>query len=1146
MLTLLWVSPAEAQVNCAGLSATPCDMATSQYSLLQAFQGLPSSQAGQNALQTDLSTVVSIYNNATVAQRAQAVQNSNDVVASYNGNINSYNPTAQYNVWQQISSSSQILSTLGAFPQLSMSSALAGRLSDLLYTDISDYENRRTTSPTISAVTQLLQGHYTSPAPGSTSPDLVSDGSITGVQMVGQLKDAFTAYSIYFPYSNPANRTSYSLPPCVGNGCQPDPRPYQLTTQISAWQSGQASSSDISSQASQWNENMTSGAFPSGHSTYGNTTALLYAIMFPQAYQSLMVSGQQFGLSRNILGVHHTLDIIGGRMLAYYTMTQLLSGNYTLSAADVPTFAGVPAYTDFATYVSQLASILQGQMSSVAAVPYASCAANVASCMSTGVVPTAVQFAAADQAYEAQATYGLPLVSTPNLPGVVPANAELLLTTRFPYLSNAEIIEVRRSTELPSGGPLDDGTGWARLNLFKAAGGYGAFDSSVSVTLDATLGGFNAVDMWSNDISGPGGLTKGGSGLLILGGTNSYLGGTTVIEGTLALTGSMVGNLDIRTGATFVSSGGYTVAPGALLTNAGTFQSVNSSLVNNGTIDNSGQILGSVTNNGVFNQMNGAFANGSNSAFVNNATFTGDLINSGYLGGTGTFTGSVVNNGVVAPGNSIGTLNVSGSYTQSEGSSYLVEVNAAGQSDRIDVSGAPGTATINGGAVVAAATSGAVYAPSTTYTILNATGGVTGSYSGVSSLLPFLQSSLSYDANNVYLTLKPGGFARGGQTSNQIAVGGALDRNVASASGDFATVVGTMASYTLQQGQAALVTLSGENYSGFGTANLGGALLFMNALGQQMALGRGAPSAGKDSRIALVEACDVACDGEPASTWSLWATALGGTGTVAGTAGSTTLTYNAGGAAAGFDYRFDPRFMAGLAIGFSSGNQWASGFGGQGTANAYQASLYASFTPGAFYIDAMAGYGYNDNQMTRQIVLPNLASRVAQGRTGANQFLGQVETGYRIGLYPPAAVSVTPFARFQGTTINQQAFTESGAGALNLAVAQQTTGSARSVLGAEFAGAFGAEGREKLAAQLRLGWVHEFASTARPVTASFAGAPGSNFTVFGAAPTTDTATLSLAADTEIADGVDLYLRYDGEIGYGISSHALSGGLRATW
>ncbi|MDI1264087.1 MAG: autotransporter outer membrane beta-barrel domain-containing protein, partial [bacterium] len=113
-------------------------------------------------------------------------------------------------------------------------------------------------------------------------------------------------------------------------------------------------------------------------------------------------------------------------------------------------------------------------------------------------------------------------------------------------------------------------------------------------------------------------------------------------------------------------------------------------------------------------------------------------------------------------------------------------------------------------------------------------------------------------------------------------------------------------------------------------------------------------------------------------------------------------------------------------------------------------------------------------------------------------------------------------------------------------VASQNTGSARSVLGAEFAGAFGPEGREKLALQLRLGWAHEFASTSRPVTANFAGAPGANFTVFGTAPQADAATFSLAANTAVAPGMSLYLRYDGELATGATSHALNGGLRISW
>ena len=97
-----------------------------------------------------------------------------------------------------------------------------------------------------------------------------------------------------------------------------------------------------------------------------------------------------------------------------------------------------------------------------------------------------------------------------------------------------------------------------------------------------------------------------------------------------------------------------------------------------------------------------------------------------------------------------------------------------GQSDRINVGG---TATINGGTVQVLAQSG-TYARNTTYTILNATGGVSGTYSGVTSNFAFLTPTLTYDANNVFLTLfqSSSAFAAGAQTPNQYAVGTALDQ----------------------------------------------------------------------------------------------------------------------------------------------------------------------------------------------------------------------------------------------------------------------------------------------------------------------------------------------------------------------------------
>ena len=56
----------------------------------------------------------------------------------------------------------------------------------------------------------------------------------------------------------------------------------------------------------------------------------------------------------------------------------------------------------------------------------------------------------------------------------------------------------------------------------------------------------------------------------------------------------------------------------------------------------------------------------------------------------------VVNGGIVAPGNSIGTLTVNGTFS-ADGGTYQVEANAAGPSDRVNVGG---TATISSGATV--------------------------------------------------------------------------------------------------------------------------------------------------------------------------------------------------------------------------------------------------------------------------------------------------------------------------------------------------------------------------------------------------------------------------------------------------------------
>ncbi|MPZ34035.1 MAG: autotransporter domain-containing protein [Rhodospirillales bacterium] len=630
------------------------------------------------------------------------------------------------------------------------------------------------------------------------------------------------------------------------------------------------------------------------------------------------------------------------------------------------------------------------------------------------------------------------------------------------------------------------------------------------------------------------------------GGTVSAAGGTFV-----APLSDSVGTLNIGAAAAEAA-----VAPGTLNTAVVTFGAGTGTLNFNHSA--SGYVFApQITGNGAVNVFFGTTiltatstytgpttVNGGGSLIVN-----GSIANSattvnrgGMLGGNGTVGAlNVLAGGTVAPGNSIGNLTVNGNVTVNSGI-LEIEVNPNGTSDRLTVAG--GGATLNGGTVEMLVLPG-TYTPNTTYTIVSTSGGVTGTFDNVTEDFAFLTPTLSYDANNVYLSLLLGAnaFRSAGQTVNQQAVGGALD--AIAASGNVGGLVTTIANLTSSQGAPALQALSGQPYADFGTLNTRGSQLFMNAVGRQMAVDRGAGLGGAKS-VALAEACDVACDSEAPRRFGAWLSAIGSTGSVLGDSNAAGLTYTFGGTAFGIDYRLDPRFLVGIAGGWVSGTQWVNGFSGNGYSDAFSVALYGSFTQGAFYADALAGYANASNRLQRVINTPGLPTGIANGSTSANQFLGQIETGYRIGLDFPAKTSISPFARLQIGSANQAAFTENGASLYNLTVASQTTTSVRSTLGVDFAAAFDLGGGTLLDLGVRLGWLHEYADTARPLTAGFAAAPGAQFTVFGATPQRDSAVLGVSAAAAISERTSLYLNYDGEVGGGTDNHALRVGFRMTW
>ena len=127
---------------------------------------------------------------------------------------------------------------------------------------------------------------------------------------------------------------------------------------------------------------------------------------------------------------------------------------------------------------------------------------------------------------------------------------------KYPWMTGHEIQQTILTTADDIGEPdVDSKFGWGYLNEIKALNGPAKFDS---ILLEGEKrsnvglkGKFNAsiTDegryIFSNDISGDGGLEKSGKGTLVLAGNNTYFGETEVRNGTLEIKKSVISNIAV-------------------------------------------------------------------------------------------------------------------------------------------------------------------------------------------------------------------------------------------------------------------------------------------------------------------------------------------------------------------------------------------------------------------------------------------------------------------------------------------------------------------------------------------------------------------------------------------------------------------------
>ena len=570
----------------------------------------------------------------------------------------------------------------------------------------------------------------------------------------------------------------------------------------------------------------------------------------------------------------------------------------------------------------------------------------------------------------------------------------------------------------------------------------------------------------------------------------------------------------------------------------------------------------SLTNNGVFS----ASAQVQSGILHVNGQLTSPAVtveSGGTLAGTGTVVGAVtVDGGALAPGNSIGTLTVQGSLVFTAAASYLVEVSTA-SADRVNVTT---TATLGGATVNASFAPGAYVAKQ--YTILNAGGGIAGTFNALANTnLPSgFQSSLSYDANNVYLNLAlaPGPVIPGGLNVNQQNVANALT-NFFNTTGGIPMVFGALTPFGLTMASGELPTRAQQ--TSFDAMDL-----FLGLLTDPFVAGRGDgnnPGAGatgfaeegfgvsayasrdrlrskreREAYAAVWRKAPPLPADRFAQRWSVWAAGYGGSQTTDGNAvlGSNTATSRLYGTAVGADYRFSPNTLAGFALaGGGTGFSIANGLG-SGRSDLFQAGAFLRHTNGPAYISAALAYGWQDITTDRTVTIAGVDQ--LRAKFGANTFSGRAEVGYRV---VTQGLGLTPYAAGRFITFELPDYAEavmSGAGTFALNYAAKSVTASRSELGLRADKSF-AMPDGILTLRGRAAWAHEF-NPDRAIAATFQTLPGASFVVNGAAQARDAALTTASAEMKWSNGFSLAATFEGEFSNVSRSYAGKGVARYAW
>ncbi|QJI37783.1 autotransporter serine protease [Pseudomonas sp. ADAK13] len=657
------------------------------------------------------------------------------------------------------------------------------------------------------------------------------------------------------------------------------------------------------------------------------------------------------------------------------------------------------------------------------------------------------------------------------------AGSAAVLMERFPYMSGDQISTLLKTTATDLGAPgIDSLYGWGMINLGKAINGPGMFVTAEDIPAEFRIDGAYGSGQFVADLPGMGAVVDAG-------------------KPTQRLCTDVHCGLDVWSND-IAGHGGLTKQGIGALVLTGTNTYSGPTLVNQGLLAINGSITSDVT-----------------------------VGSSGVVGGSGHIGSLTANSGgTVAPGNSIGTLNVAGDVSFAAGSTYAVELSAT-NSDRI-VAG--GKATLGGGTVTLALENSPTLLTQTQaesligrqYNILQAAGGITGSFGSVLPNYLFLGGTLNYAANGVQLDVARNAntFASVAVTPNQRSVAAAAEQLGAGN----AVYESLLSAPNAASAQGAFQQLSGEIYPALETALVNDNRYLREAVGERLQQGEmGASTETIDSR------------------GNVWVKALGAWGKTDSRSDTAGYTTSIGGMLAGVDGALDEDTRLGLVAGYSDTSlNMGSDTHSRASVDSYHLGAYVGHEIGALRLSGGATYSWHRADVKRELQYGEVAGK-QKAKVDARSTQVFTEAAYRLNLQP---LALEPFANLAYVHLDADGFTEKGDAAA-LKGGNDSRDLVLSTLGVRALKTLNVSDHQQLELSGTLGWQHNLSSVDSERHLAFAsGSP--SFSVESSPMVRDAALVGARVSLALSKDAKVNLDYNGLLASKEKVHGV--GLSLDW